>query len=72
MLWGVACSSGVGGGGGAIEAQRASVRRRESVQDVGPRAGVGVGLLRQQHLKERADLRQEGAAQWAVLLWSFT
>lgn len=56
----------------AVQAQRAPVRRRQSVQDVRPWAGVGVGLLRHQHLKQRADLRQEGPAQWAVLLWSFT
>ena len=60
------------GGGGGIQAQRAPVRRGESVQDVGPGTGMGVGLLRHQHLKERADLRQEGPAQWAVPLWSFT
>lgn len=61
-----------GGRGGGVQAQRAAVRRRESVQDVRPRAGMGVGLLRHQHLEQRADLRQEGPAQWAVLLWSFT
>lgn len=57
---------------GAIQTQRAPVRCGETVQDVRSRAGVGVGLLRHQHLKQRADLRQEGPAQRAVLLWSFT
>ena len=61
-----------GGRGVALQAQRAPVRRRESVQDVRSGARVGVGLLRHQHFKQRADLGQEGPAQWAVLLWTFT
>lgn len=66
--WYVAC----GGHGGAIQAKRAAVRCRESVQDVRPWAGVGVSFLCHQHLEQCADLRQEGPAQWAILLWSFT
>lgn len=55
-----------------IQAHRAAVRRRQPVQHVRPGAGVGVGLLGHQHLKQCADLGQKSSAQWAVLLWSLS
>lgn len=66
--WCISCSCGAA----AIQSQRATVRRGKPVQDVRWRARVGVGLLRHQHFKEGADLRQQGSAQWAVLVWTFT
>lgn len=71
-LWGQASHWAARSGRGVIRFQRASIRRRQPVEDVGSRARVGIGFLRHQHLEERADLREQGPAQWAVLVWGFS